>query len=121
LVKHVIAISGPVASGKSVVAAEMEKRFKTYRISTRKLLTDTGVADERIELIEAGKRLDRETDGAWVREGSRKYVDQHSDCDVVVIDAVRTKQQIEHLRETYGERFVHGGGRSNQVILPTKS
>lgn len=105
--KHLIAISGPVASGKSVLAAELGRRFKTHRISTRQLLLDTGVANERNALIEAGKRLDRETDGAWVREGSRKYVDQHSDCDVVLIDAVRTKQQIEHLRETYGERFVH--------------
>lgn len=105
--KHLVAISGPVASGKSALAAEIVKRFKTHRISTRQLLIDTGEENERNALIEAGKRLDRDTDGTWVRDGSRKYIDQHKDCDVVLIDAVRTARQIEHLRETYGERLVH--------------
>lgn len=105
--KYLIAISGPVASGKSVIAAEIAKRFETHRISTRQLLIDTGAANERNALIEAGKRLDRDTDGKWVRDGSQKYIDQHLDCDVVLIDAVRTDRQIHHLRETFGERFVH--------------
>jgi adenylosuccinate synthase len=73
LVKYVIAISGPVASGKSVLASEIVKRFKTHRISTRQLLVDVGAPNERNALIEAGKRLDNETDGTWVRDGSRPY------------------------------------------------
>ena len=72
--KYLIAISGPVASGKSVLANELLKRFKTYRISTRQLLADTGAVNERNALIEAGKRLDSETDGTWVRDGSRLLV-----------------------------------------------
>ena len=106
--KYLIAISGPVASGKSVVAEELIKRFETHRISTRQLLVDSGVENERTALIEAGKRLDRETDGTWVLEGSRKYVERYEkNCDVIVIDAVRTERQIHHLRELFGERFCH--------------
>ncbi len=105
--KYLIAVSGPVASGKSVLAGEILKRFKSHRISTRQLLIDAGVENERAVLIEAGKRLDRETDGKWVEEGSRKYVDQYKQYDVVVIDSVRTDRQIFHLRESFGEKFLH--------------
>ncbi len=66
-VKYLIAISGPVASGKSVLANELLKRFKTHRISTRQLLADTGAPNERNALIEAGKRLDRETGAGGCR------------------------------------------------------
>jgi adenylosuccinate synthase len=105
--KYLIAISGPVASGKSVVAEELIKRFNAHRISTRQLLIDSGGENERTALIESGKRLDRETDGTWVLELSRKYIERHESCDVVVIDAVRTERQIHHLREAFGERFCH--------------
>ena len=106
--KYLIAISGPVASGKSLVAEELIKRFETHRISTRQLLVDSSVKNERTALIEAGKRLDRETDGTWVLEGSRKYIERYEkNCDVIVIDAVRTERQIHHLRESFGERFCH--------------
>jgi adenylosuccinate synthase len=107
-VKYVIAISGPVASGKSVLASEIAKRFKTFRISTRQLLIDTGAPTDRNALIDAGKRLDRDSDGAWVRDGSRPYIQANEKaCDIILIDAVRTERQIEHLRDEFGERFVH--------------
>ena len=105
--KHVIAISGPVASGKTVLADEILKRSSSHRISTRQLLIDAGAENDRHELIEAGKRFDRETDGKWVLRAAGKYIDRHQQCDVILIDAVRTAQQIDHLREVYGERFVH--------------
>jgi nicotinamide riboside kinase len=105
--KYLITISGPVASGKSVLADEVLKRFNTHRISTRQLLIDAGAENDRASLIEAGKRLDRDSDGTWVLEGSRKYIAQNERCDVILIDAVRTERQIDHLREAFGERFVH--------------
>ena len=106
--KYIIALSGPVASGKSVVANEILKRFKSHRISTRQLLVDAGTPNERNALIEAGKRLDRENDGIWVRDGSRPYIQQNEKTsDVILIDAVRTERQIHHLREMFGEKFFH--------------
>lgn len=106
--KYLIAISGPVASGKSALATEILRRFTSHRISTRTLLLDLGTSDDRDALIEAGKRLDRETDGAWVRDGAvPRIVAQEKNCDVVLIDAVRTARQVEHLRDAYGERLLH--------------
>lgn len=104
---YLIAISGPVASGKSILAEEIQKRFRTYRISTRQLLIDADVPNDRASLIEAGKRLDRETDGAWISDGARIYVERHIKSDIILIDAVRTERQIHHLRERFGERLVH--------------
>ena len=105
--KYLVAISGPVASGKSVLAEETLKRFKSYRISTRQLLIDSGAPNERNALIEAGNRLDEATDCSWVLEHSRRHIDEHQNCDVVIIDAVRKAKQIHHLREAFGEKFIH--------------
>ena len=106
--KYFIAISGLVASGKSVLENEFIKQFKTHKIFTRQLLVDTGAENESDKLIEAGKRLDQEIYGAWVRDGILPYVSANEKTHkVILIDAVRTEAQIEHLRETYGERFVH--------------
>ena len=105
--KYLIAISGPVASGKSAIAEQALQRFSAHRISTRQLLLDANVGDDRSRLIEEGKRLDQETDGAWVLQQSRKYIERHENCDVILIDAVRTEQQVRHLREAYGDRVRH--------------
>lgn len=103
----VIAISGPVAVGKSRLADEFIKRFRTHRISTRQIMIDAGIENERGALIEAGKKLDNETDGSWVRDGVRPYLEPQADKQVLLIDAVRTQRQIAHLREEFGERFIH--------------
>lgn len=83
------------------------KRFKAHKISTRQLLIDSGAEDERTALIEAGKRLDRDTDGSWVLERSRPYIERHEKLNAIIIDAVRTERQIHHLQEAFGERLWH--------------
>ena len=105
--KYVIAISGPVAVGKSVLVSEFVDRFTTYRLSTRQILIDKGVEDDRDELIEAGKALDHQTDGAWVRDGALQYLEREKEREIILIDAVRTDRQIHHLRETLGNRLIH--------------
>jgi adenylosuccinate synthase len=107
-VKYLIAISGPVASGKSALAEEFVKRLTTHRISTRRILMDFGAKDDRTDLIETGKRLDRETGGAWIRDGIAPYVKEHGpSCEVILVDAVRTAEQVALLRGAYGEKFLH--------------
>lgn len=105
--KYVIAISGPVAVGKSALGSELIRRFGAYRISTRALLLDAGAKEERADLIDAGKRLDIDTDGTWVRDGVRNHLRLPPDKDIVLVDSVRTPEQIKHLRDEYGEKFVH--------------
>ena len=105
--RYVIAISGPVAVGKSVLADQFVQRFNTYRLSTRQLLIDKGVENERGALIEAGKKFDVQTDGTWVRDGVLPYLQREKKRQVILIDAVRTERQIHHLREQLGNCFIH--------------
>jgi adenylosuccinate synthase len=106
-VDYVIAISGPVAVGKSVLADQFIERFRTFRLSTRQILIDRDVENDRGALIEAGKNLDLETDGAWVRDGVLPYLEREKAKQIILIDAVRTGRQVHHLREKLGNRFVH--------------
>lgn len=105
--KYVIALSGPVAVGKSALANQLSQRFSSHRISTRQVLIDIGCTNERNALIEKGKLLDSKTGGRWVYDGIRRYVMEHQEKDVILIDAVRTEQQIFFLREAYGKQFLH--------------
>jgi adenylosuccinate synthase len=106
--KYVIAVSGPVAVGKTALTKELEARFATNRISTRQFLLAEGANDDRTSLIEKGKELDQQTDGAWVRDKCAAVVAQHeANVDIILIDAVRTDRQVHHLRQAYGRRFVH--------------
>jgi adenylosuccinate synthase len=59
--KLLFVISGPVGVGKSAFCKEFEARFGAFRLSTRKILTDRGVPDDRHALQAAGELLDRET------------------------------------------------------------
>jgi adenylosuccinate synthase len=106
-VRYIIAISGPVAVGKSALAGQLVQRFDAYRISTHTLLVDAGAKEERAELIEAGKKLDVDTKGAWVRDGVRNQLRLYGDKDIVLVDSVRTPEQLKHLRNEFGEKFVH--------------
>jgi len=104
---YIIALSGPVAVGKSALADEFIKRFKALRISTRQLLIEAGAKNDRSALIDAGNRLDRETDCAWLRDGVVEYEKRNPGAKTILVDAVRKERQIQHLRDTFGERLVH--------------
>jgi adenylate kinase family enzyme len=104
-VQYVIAISGPVASGKSILRDQFVARFNTCSLSTRQLLIDRGVKNERAALIEAGAALDQDSDGSWVRDGVLQYVERYKDAQVVLIDCVRTERQTFHLRRTFRDRL----------------
>jgi adenylosuccinate synthase len=106
--RYVIAISGPVAVGKTGVLELLENRFGARRISTRKLILERkSVPSERGALQTAGDELDRETDGAWVAEGVSSILAAGGAPDAVLVDSVRIKPQIDHLRRSFGSRVVH--------------
>ncbi len=105
--RYIIAISGPVAVGKSALAGELVARFNAHKISTRAFIVAAGTREERFDLIEAGKKLDIDTEGAWVRDGVLDYIKLHGAHAILLIDSVRTREQIEHLRAEFGDKFVH--------------
>lgn len=108
ILKYVIAISGPVAVGKSALASQFQSRFDTFKISTSQILKDLGIPDDRQQLIAAGKKLDINTKGAWVCDGVKTQLSKlDPKPQVFLIDAVRTKEQVEHLRNEFGSKFVH--------------
>lgn len=103
----VIAVSGPIAVGKSAFIKELAKRCDAVRISTRELIQSLrDVPAERRPLQEAGEALDRETDGKWVSECTAKRL-RSLPLAVVVIDSVRIAKQVEHLRGAFGGRVRH--------------
>lgn len=110
----VVALSGPIGSGKSSLAAALTERFGTFRLSTQGLMAD--VADstggrleaERRALQDYGEQLDRDTDGRWVADGvARRITAGEVESRVIVVDAVRTLSQIERLRDAFPSQVVH--------------
>jgi adenylosuccinate synthase len=105
--KSLFVISGPVGVGKSALCQEFQSRFGAARLSTRKILTDRGVSDDRHELQIAGDRLDKETGGKWVTDGAVEHINGLSANAILLIDSVRIEKQIDHLRNAFGQSVVH--------------
>lgn len=100
-----LALSGPVGVGKSSFCDIMKERFGAERISTRELLIASGVEGEREDLQAAGERADRETDGKWVADALEKSLSTNGGAQVVIVDAIRIKKQIDHIRRIFGDRW----------------
>lgn len=102
-------VSGPVAGGKSLLARALAERFGGLRLSTRDLLLPRlgeGEPATRQTLQRVGAQLDVEKQGAWVADGlSRQIYEAHE--PLVIIDAARTSEQIERLRESFGRQVRH--------------
>lgn len=102
---YIFLISGPIAVGKSDLTKQLERRFLARRISTSQLLIDHGTPPEREDLIRRGIELDTETKGKWVADFAREKME--NERGLWIIDAVRTRRQVEHLREAFGQRVIH--------------
>ena len=106
--KLLIAVSGVVASGKSTLVAALLKRFPgALVIATRSLIGEHRATDGvRAGLQSAGDDLDAATDGAWVADGVGTRIGD-ARPDLVIVDAVRRGEQVEHLRRRYGAAVRH--------------
>ncbi|MFT4133122.1 adenylosuccinate synthetase [Labrys sp. (in: a-proteobacteria)] len=98
-----IALSGPVGVGKSSFCEVLKARFDADRFSTRELLLTIGAKREREDLQATGERLDRETDGKWVSDALARKLSENSP-QVIIVDAIRIKKQIDHIRRHFGDR-----------------
>lgn len=109
----IVALSGPVCSGKSTLAAGLVSRYGATHVSTRELLQARAAASghqgliERRALQEFGERLDQTTSGRWVADDLRPLVDAAPLGGVVLIDAVRVPEQLDALRREFGRRIWH--------------
>jgi adenylosuccinate synthase len=105
--KSLYVISGPVGVGKSAFCKEFESRFGAVRLSTRQILTETGVPDDHRALQTAGEQLDRETGGRWVADSAVQHARNLSQDAILLVDSARIKEQIDHLRRAYGQNVFH--------------
>lgn len=109
--RRTIVLSGPVASGKTLLATALKERFGVVLFKTKNLLLeelrDRNVQVDRASLQAAGERLDRSTGGTWVGRALGRAVVGLSQERNVVVDAVRTEKQIRSIREAFGKHVVH--------------
>ncbi len=108
MVDRIVVISGAVVSGKSELARALCRRFNGEHYSTRELLMRRHRGrDDRRDLQKLGEKLDRDTGGSWVRDDLSREIWALEGRDLAVVDAVRTRDQIEHLRRSFARRVVH--------------
>ena len=104
-VNHVVLVSGPIASGKTTLSRLLELRFGFFVVSTRELLTPQ--ARDRLALQAAGASLDESTAGRWVRDGLLGLRIRSPAGAFLVVDSVRTLNQVRWVRETFGASVKH--------------
>ncbi|MEM9913481.1 MAG: adenylosuccinate synthetase [Planctomycetota bacterium] len=108
----IVLLSGHVCAGKTSLASALADTYPSVRhLKTREILLELFPELERSrEAMQAkGESLDRSTRGEWVRSGLAKLMQKQSESDstTYIIDAVRIKSQIEHVRNSFGSRVVH--------------
>lgn len=106
--QRLITISGPISSGKSTLSQGLADRFGVSVYRTREWLETrlSGESPDRAHLQQEGDRLDVKTGGRWVLEGLTKELPA-LDGKIVALDSVRTKDQIEALRDAFGPIVTH--------------
>ena len=108
--RQIIALSGPVASGKSTLASKLVAWSRDFHIcKTQEFIKNRlGTDLERKALQLGGERLDRATGGSWVADMLARTVVQDLEENVsVVVDSVRIKGQVDGLRQAFGSHVVH--------------
>src|ERR1700680_753376 len=94
-----ILLSGPIASGKTTLARDLVRLVSAEHVSTSGLLSAT--ADRELDRGEL-QRLGLSTSfqgGGWIVSVVRQLADRSPAGTVIVVDAVRTLEQVRELRE----------------------
>lgn len=108
----IVALSGPICSGKTHLAHLLESRANAILIKTNEILQEHNKLSRRTSrtsLQRLGDKLDKETNGRWIVDGLIKRLsDINSQPNtLVVIDSVRIEPQITELRKVYEVIHVH--------------
>jgi len=109
--KRIVLISGQLCSGKSLLAKNLKEAFGFHHIKTSDIVQqkEKGSSSGRIRLQSLGVELDQNTDSSWILENVKEVFDSlvAENNVFIVVDAVRTRKQIERVRNHYGLLVVH--------------
>lgn len=105
-------LSGPVAVGKSAVAAELIESYGFKKISTGNFLLEVVKArvvyGSRTALQEVGDALDVETDYRWVVDSvATPAISGNPNVARWLLDSVRKQRQVSHFKSSYGDKVFH--------------
>ena len=103
----VVALSGPLGSGKSELATGLSGRFGTLTFSSSGYLRSLG-ASARPGQQALGDDLDR-GGSQWLADSVASWLQQQAAPEdaVVVVDAIRREGQVKALRQGFGTRVLH--------------
>jgi adenylosuccinate synthase len=112
--QRIVLLSGRIASGKSELARRLSSLPGSVLVKTKDMILrhSPRTPVERRPMQKVGDRLDRETDGQWISSELANRIrteEATTIASLVVVDAVRIKKQIDHIRHTFssGYRVVH--------------
>ena len=109
MASKIILLSGPVNSGKTTLAGSLQQRYSFAHFKTHDAIKAQRpkVDEERGAMQSAGEWLDKSTNGRWVADAVAREAIDLDDNAVIIVDAVRIKEQVDGLREAFGKRVVH--------------
>jgi shikimate kinase len=90
--QRIIALAGPVCAGKTTLAHALAEHLGASVLAARKIIMEELDADDRAALQEAGRTLERRTQGRWLAEAAIRM-----DAEQLVVDAARTPAQAQGL------------------------
>ncbi len=102
---QIVVISGRICTGKSALAKELSKNhnFKVFR--TSEILKEKAKEEEialtkdKLALQKFGDKLDEDTESKWLFNEIEKYVLANNAEVSIVVDHVRTFDQLKYFRE----------------------
>lgn len=115
-----VLLSGPICSGKSTLAKRLADKFAFERRKTTQFVQarSRGEAKDRLALQQYGQKLDSEFGGMWLVEDVKRTIEDIK-LDVI-LDSVRTIDQVDALREAFGRKVVHVHLDAPQEVLAVR-
>ncbi len=110
MTERVILLSGAISSGKSTLGKSLEASEGAQVFRTREVLqrrSAPGSEHDRKALQAIGDGLDRETHHRWVLEEFKVWRAKLEHPNVVVVDSVRTVDQVASFRAEFGPSITH--------------
>lgn len=107
---RIVLLSGPVSAGKTTLALSLRERFRSViHIRTSEFLLERaqGGKHDRAYLQDLGGKLDKKTNGEWVRDELARRLRDAPPESTVVVDAIRIQKQIDAIRKAYGRAVFH--------------